>query len=97
VSATPMVDIWNPERLKVELGHDRLDRRPVGEHGHEHLGAVDRLRRALGHPRAEPFGLLPRAVPDRDLVAGAGEVPGDRPAMIPVPRKAMRMGGSYRV
>src|SRR5690242_11201737 len=63
--------------------HHRLERRIVGDHRDQHLGALCRGRGCVGHRRLErPQGLdaRARAVVDGDGVAGLQRVPRERQA-----------------
>ena len=81
---------------QLDAVHHRRDRRPVGEHRDDDVGAVDRLGGGADDGRAEPLRLLTRAVPGADLVARACDVARHRRAHDPGAEEGDRSKAQHR-
>ena len=84
----------DPEDAGIELGDDRVDRRPVGEHREDDLGAVDRLRGRVGDRAPSPSAFSGVRFQALTSCPAAARFRAIGPPMIPVPSTAMRMGAS---
>ena len=87
----------DPEGLRIELRHRGLAGRAVHQHRDERLGAVDRLGRRVRDRGAGPSAFSRVRFQTVTSCPAAARFRAIGPPMIPVPKKAIFTGGTYKL